>query len=596
MLFTRKPSTILGTALVIALGAAHGLHSPVMANRFTPKLHKHLTKKSPTKLDASTLTKYVDPLPIPEIIQPYRETRETDYYAVKMTEFKQKLHRQLPPTTVWGYGDARSPYGTFPGPTFNIKSSRKINVTWLNEIQSDHYLIPGVYDHSLHGANANEPEVRGVPHLHGAVVRTDSDGDPDAWFSSYFNHKGPTWEKQTYTYNNPQEAMNLWYHDHTVGATRLSVYAGLAGAYLIHDDFEKSLNLPDDAYDLPLLIQDRTFNMDGSLSYDTSPLPVSNEHPGPWVPEMFGDAILVNGKVWPYLDVEPRKYRFRVYNGSNARFYNLKLGNGEYYWQIGSEQGLFDHAVKQQQLLIAPGERADIIVDFSKLQNQTLQLTNDAKAPYPDGDDPVETTTVKQIMQFRVSKKLKQADTSSIPDQIHKIDWQAVQAAASNTPVRNFALIEHVDADDNPIMVLINNKRWHDPASQEPHAGTTERWNIINTTGDTHPLHMHLAKFHVISRQPLDVDKYMSLWNPGAPGTGPDAVDPTAALIPNPVNPIPLEAAEQAGWKDTVRINPGEVVQLLVQFPSGYQGDYPIHCHILEHEDNDMMWKFKVVQ
>jgi spore coat protein A len=197
-----------------------------------------------------------------------------------MTQFKQKLHSQLPPTTLWGYN------GTYPGPTFETRTGTPIHVKWINHLPTTHLLANSI-DHTIHGAESTEPEVRNVVHLHGGLVSPASDGYPEAWF--------PPGESATYYYPNEQPAATLWYHDHTLGITRSNIVAGLAGFYLIHDSVEDGLNLPKGEYEIPLLIQDRTFNADGSLFYPTKGED-DPETPPVWVPEFFGNTILVNGK------------------------------------------------------------------------------------------------------------------------------------------------------------------------------------------------------------------------------------------------------------------------------------------------------------
>jgi spore coat protein A len=317
-----------------------------------------------------------------------------------MSQFKQQLHRQLPPTTVWGYN------GTYPGPTIEARKGTPISVTYVNNLPPTH-LFANSIDSTLHGVYGTQ-EVRAVVHLHGEEIQADSDGNPLAWFA-----RG----SQTHSYLNSQDAATLWYHDHALGITRLNVAAGLAGFYLLRDPtltFEA--NLPagtNDApeldetgeivagpYKVPLVIQDRMFNADGSLFYPTEG--VTAVHPK-WTPEFFGDTILVNGGVWPYLEVEPRKYRFRFLNGSNSRFYRLSFGDKRVKaYQIGTDGGYLSAPAPITEILIAPAERADTVIDFSRCKvSDEILLTNSAEAPFPDGDAPDPATT-GQIMKFNV--------------------------------------------------------------------------------------------------------------------------------------------------------------------------------------------------
>lgn len=262
-----------------------------------------------------TLIKFVDALPVPAIIAPVGLVGGVPLFDVGMREFRQKLHRDLPATTLWGYN------GMYPGPTFEARRGHPIAVRWRNQLPGNHMLQIAP---TIHGAEPPIPEVRTVVHVHGLKVLPESDGYPEAWFTNGFAQTGPFFDRQIYHYPNDQPATGLWYHDHALGITRLNLYTGLEGFYFIRDDDERDLNFPSGPYELPLMIQDRLLNPDGSLNY-----PVSDnsdfEVPPFWVPEFFGDTVLVNGKVWPHLEVEPRKYRFRMLNASNARFYHLSL-------------------------------------------------------------------------------------------------------------------------------------------------------------------------------------------------------------------------------------------------------------------------------
>ena len=221
-----------------------------------------------------------------------------------MRAMESKVHRDLPATRMWGFGSSS------PGPTFETRSNHGLIVEWVNELPQRHFLP---IDHTLHGAEANLPEVRSVIHLHGGKTPPDSDGYPEHWYVPG--------KSATFHYPNRQDAAMLFYHDHTMGINRLNIYAGLQGMYFIRDEAEDALKLPQGKYEIPLLVYDRFLLPDGQLEYPVSPKPET-----PWVPEVFGNAILVNGKLFPYLDVEPRKYRFRLMNGSNGRFYRFSLG------------------------------------------------------------------------------------------------------------------------------------------------------------------------------------------------------------------------------------------------------------------------------
>jgi spore coat protein A len=326
------------------------------------------------------------------------------------------------------------------------------------------------------------------------------------------------------------------------------------------------------------LIQDRLFDVDGSLLY-----PVSDPT---LVPEFFGDTILVNGQVWPFFEVEPRKYRFRILNGSNARYYNLKLSSGQAFVQIAAEQGLFSAPVQRQSILIAPGERADVIIDFSG-QRGDIFVTNDAVTLFPIGD-PVDPNTTGQIMKFSVTKRLLQPDRSVVPSKLGGAPG-IPKSLASVT--RNMTIILFTNANGVPTIALLNNKFWTAPVTDQPKLGAVEIWNIINTAPDSHPIHLHLVKFQLLSRQKFNVNAYLTAWNPGPAGSGPAPIAPDPFLLGSPMAPD----SNETGFKDTVRANPGEVTTIIARFDD-YTGKYPWHCHIIDHEDNEMMQQFEVVK
>ena len=534
-----------------------------------------------TPLVPTTLTKYVDPLPIPPVAQP----SGPGSYELHMTAGTATMHSQLPPTAVWGYG------GGYLGPTFETRTNELFTVRWFNDLPVAHILSPSL-DYTLDGmldaTGERLPESRAVTHLHGGHVSEASDGNADQWFLPG--------QSLLDSYPNDQAATTLWYHDHALGTTRLNPYAGLAGFYMIRDAYEDSLDLPggpgDPAgasgpYEVPLVIQDKSFTVDPStntsaLAYPTTGiLPLI--HPT-WVPEFFGDTIVVNGKVWPYLNVEPRKYRLRILNGSNARFYTVSFVPAKdqdrlkpLMNQIGGEGGLLPSVAPLEQLTIAPGERADLIVDFSNNAGTTLLLRNGAKAPYPAGEAPDPQTT-GQIMQFRVGTTLARPDTTVVPARLRPVTPLAPTPGA---PVRDVKMSEILDQLTGfPTKLQLEDKGWLDrPVTLAPKAGDTEIWQLINTTADTHPMHLHLVQFQVLNRQNFNVAQYLANGNVLAPTLHGTAKPP---------------AANEAGWEDTIQVNPGEVVRIVATFDT--PGLFPIHCHILEHEENDMMRPFQVLR
>ncbi len=522
--------------------------------------------------NAQYLQKYVDPLPIPPVLRPGNQPT-----TITMSEFYQSLHQHMPKTKVWGYNNM------YPGPTIEVMRGTPAHIQWESNLPPKHFLP---VDHKLLGDDLYTPEVRNVVHLHGIKVLPHSDGYPEAWFTPGFKQTGPAWQRKQYEYPNDQPATCLWYHDHALGTTRLNVCAGLAGFYIIRDGMEAGLNLPSGKYEIPLMIQDRLFNADGSLLY---PIDTGGTQEV-WIPEFFGDTVLVNGKIWPHLEVEPRKYRFRMLNGSNARFYHMTLvqpavGNtppvaGPVFTQIGTDGGLLPAPVKLTELLMAPAERFDIVIDFSGQEGKSFVLTNDAPAPFPGGGQVVPT----EIMQFRVTKPLAGRDTSSVFPILNPLTLFAPTDAVRE---RNLELSELDRASDGyPIVGLLDNMKFSDPVTENPRAGTTEIWNLVNTTGDAHPIHVHLVEFHVIARQSFSQaawDASRTLVYTGAP----------QAPAPN----------ERPARKDTIIAYPGMVTRIIARFdlPSGtlttpgQRFRYVWHCHILEHEDNEMMRPFDVI-
>ena len=508
------------------------------------------------------LEKFVDRLPIIPTIQPLKIQNGIPYYEVTMREMMQKLHRDLPPTRIWGYN------GMFPGPTFHVVRNQPIQVLWKNELPNRHFLP---IDHTVHGAGIDVPDVRTVVHLHGGSTPDTSDGYPEAWFTRSFQQLGPFFTQPVYEYPNQQAATNLWYHDHAMGITRLNIYAGLIGMYVIHDEEERSLALPDGTFDLPLIIQDRSFHQDGSLSYPSEPTPPVPDVTPSVVPEFFGKVNLVNGKVWPYLEVEPRKYRFRILNGANARFYRLSLSNGLSFTQIGTDQGLLPRPVPVTRVLIAPAERVDVIVDFSQSSGELITLTNDAPTSYPQGKKPNPKST-GVIMQFRVTKQLTQQD-SVLPTKLARFKVMNEHQANNH---RNLLLDMKEDKYKRPIH-LLDKKLWSDPITENPRLGHIELWNLINVTKGTHPIHLHLIRFQILDRQPFDRKLY----------------EQKGIIVPT--GPRKKPEANERGWKDTVRANPNEITRIIMKF-APYAGLFVWHCHLLEHEDYEMMRPYLVIK
>ena len=533
-------------------------------------------------LKPAKLAKFVDPLPIPSVLAPNTTLHAgIDYYAITMTQFTQKLHRDLPPTVLWGYN------GQYPGPTIEARSTlphnathpgKPVKVSYQNMLPNMHLLPVDRTVHCGPDTASCEPLVRTVVHLHGGHVDPDSDGDPEAWGSPGSAQNGLLFHPNPFLYPNDQDSAALWYHDHALGVTRLHVYAGLAGLYFIRDDQEDSLNLPKGPYEIPLLIQDRQFHADGSLAYATGSEPPEPLEPSPSViPEFFGDTIVVNGKVWPYMEVEPRKYRLRLVNGSNSRFYKMFISSRQPFHQIGADGGLLNAPVRVPHLTLAPGERADVIVDFSILAGQSLILRNIARSPFPKGDAP-DPNTVGQIMQFRVTKPLAGPDTSQLPDVLRPV--HPISSLSQTDRTRLLILTEETDGHGRlrPQLGTVDGGplRWDDPVTEQPMLNSTEVWTIINATEDAHPVHLHLAQFQIVSRQRFHAHEFV----PGRPET--------LRLTGQQTRPD----LNEAGLKDTVQAYPGEVTRIVAKFDR--PGRYVWHCHILEHEDHEMMRPFLV--
>ncbi|HEU4940980.1 MAG TPA: multicopper oxidase, partial [Candidatus Eisenbacteria bacterium] len=568
-----------------------------------------------------------------------------DYYEIAVRQFTQRiLPPSLPETTVWSYGSARHA-GTFNYPAFTIEAKYRtpVRVKWINDLKDSSgdflpHLLP--VDPTLHWANPpggdagrdERPEFSSTPgpytgpvpivtHLHGSEgVSQESDGYAEAWylpnagnipsgfartgtFYDIFKQSSPLggdWAPGTavFQYRNDQRATTLWYHDHTLGMTRLNVYAGPAGFYLLRGGQGDAVGgLPGPApalgdrpgrryYEIPIAIQDRSFNDDGSLFYPDS-REFFDGFAGPyigedgsdispiWNPEFFGDAMVVNGRTWPFLEVEQRRYRFRFLNGCNSRFLILKLSNDLPFWQIGAEGGFLPTPVQLSQVLMSPAERADVIVDFTNVPVGTeVVLQNEGPdEPFsggvPDEDfDSADPNTTGQVMQFRVVPA-RSADTSLPPNRLNLPKIPRLPTASNTRKVSLNEEDSAVLADVGPRAALLgtmngspNPLEWEDAITENPAVGATEVWEMFNFTADAHPIHIHEVQFEVVNREPI--------------GGG-------------PVRP---PESWELGLKDTVISYPGEITRIKARF--GQAGLFVWHCHIVEHEDNEMMRPFRI--
>jgi spore coat protein A len=495
------------------------------------------------ELHSLELPPFVDELPLPERIV---AADHSNRLRITMREIHAKVHRDVAPTRMWSYGD------TALAPLIEARSRETLRVEWVNRLAKKHFLP---VDYTLHGCGHDVPEVRACVHLHGGRTPSKDDGYPDDWYVPG--------KSRLCTYPLEQDAATLWYHDHAMGLNRLNIYAGLVGMLLVRDEAEDRLGLPSGKYEIPMTFYDRNFTRDGQLLY-----PVSPDAEKPWVSEFLADAILVNGKIRPYLEVEPRMYRFRLLNAANSRFFALsfatetpspgKPAEVRACHQIGCDQGLLARPVKQSQINLAPAERGDILFDFGPFAGQTVHLRNAAL----------------EIVEFRVAGTAAQpAEAWALPGKLREIPAPQPEAA---TVTRTITLNDFQDGVGNSMTMLLNRKHWHEPVTETPKLNATEIWEFVNQTDDTHPMHLHMVRFRILDRRVFDTFQYL-MHKELRFETGPIAPD-----------------AGEAGWKDVVQCPPGMITRILVKF-DGYAGRYLYHCHILEHEANDMMRPFEVV-
>jgi len=595
----------------------------------------------------------------------------------------------------WGYSVSNDGKKFTPAqwPSYSVEARRgnPVRVVYENKLDGETYAsVNLILDQTLNWADPlmqmnsklmtpYTGPVPVAPHLHGGEVSSKSDGGPNSWFTPGYAIKGSAWKEgvdQNYFYPNDQEEATLWFHDHAMGATRLNVYAGLAGFYLLRGPQEERNKLPgwkgDDMVqevapkgtsgtfnpkpylpEIEVAFQDRMFDTNGALYYPNNP---TNEMVHPfWTPEFLGDIITVNGRTWPYLSVAPRKYRFRLLNGSNARFYEMQLqnstsgGSSPKIVQIGTDGGLLDAPVEMDRLLMAPGERADVVIDFSKMKPGTvLVLKNTANAPFPEGNSP-NPNTLGRLMQFVVNGKMVSSDKhfkegrdrSEVPKSLRNkplVKLTNFEGKTTISPsIKRQLTLNEVMGEGGPLEVLVNNSKFDmngmmTPglgATEMPVEGTTELWQIINTTGDAHPIHLHLVQFQLVGRQAFNHDDYNEAYNEAfsggeyQPSAGPPLIYNTpnadGAVGGNPaVTPFlqgNLQSAKpnERGWKDTYIVNPEEVATFAIRFaptdipitarrssllysfdPSKGPG-YVWHCHIIDHEDNEMMRPYSVI-
>jgi spore coat protein A len=509
------------------------------------------------------LTPFIDPLPIPPVLQPDNPGGSPLRYTVSVQEASQILHSELPATSLWTYN------GAYPSFTIVAQKDVPIEVNYVNNLpqgnrrRGSHILE---VDECAHGPNYYADSARVVTHLHGGHLPARFDGQPE-----YTILPG---ESDLYEYPNNQDAATLWYHDHALGITRLNVYAGMAGYYLLADaedtlDENNAFGLPYGEYEMGLAIQDREFNPDGSLFYN------------PTLQDAFkGDKILVNGKVWPFLNVEQGKYRFRVLNGSQSREYSLRLenitqpGNDPVFYLIGTDLGLIDAPKNLGNTisLMAPAERMDVIIDFAGFPEGTEIILK---------NDDLTVPRIPNVMKFIVTGE--SGFTGPLPGSLRTV----MPLDSADVPTRHFWLDKddeecstqpgrivgewHVESLDGPPVLdaegkptNVIGKKWDD-LTEFPVLGTREIWEFHNPTNSPHPMHVHLVKFQILDKSDITTGQ-----------------------------PIPLEPWELNTWKDIVRVGPNSRARIIMDF-TDYLGRFPQHCHILDHEDHEMMRQFQAI-
>jgi spore coat protein A len=584
-----------------------------------------------TTLPPYPLQPFVDALPIP----PRHVINESTRLTIALRAATHRFHRDLPPSRVWTYD------GHLPGPTIEVRRGVPLEVLWENRLSvalpvvvtvAPAFAADAVPAQTAPGRSGGvlDPAAAALPgfsvvHVHGGMTQANSDG----WAENLVAPGQQSLDR----YENDQRAALLWYHDHVMGVTRFSVYAGLAGLWIVRDDREHALELPEGPpYELPLMLADRNFDtgpagaLTGDLLHKTDPE----------VMECFSPFTVVNGVIWPQLELEPATYRFRVLNGSNARTYRLVLtrdGEPEHerITQIGTDGGLFlaPVSIPAQGLVLASAERADLLVDFSDLAPGTeLMLWNTATAPF-DGSfaDPATAGArdldgllpYPEVLRIRIGEGRR---ASYRAPQVLATDFERVDRdELAGSVVRAIALVEQESVVETEPPMLTMRELAKDPTADEPAITLVERqpdgaelvtrwrtvatrfedrvtffpmlhrpeiWRLINLTGDTHPIHVHLDAFQVLDRHAAAVETPEA----GITATGTSATVRIGAIVDDHV-PHELDDNE-LGRKDTVRVNPNEVVDIVVRFEV-FAGRYMYHCHILEHEDHDMMRPFVVM-
>ncbi len=486
------------------------------------------------------------------------------------------------------------------------------------------YTIPGTNTvTNPQGWNAQSP-VPIVTHLHGGQVLSDYDGGPEQWFTAngihgkdYRTASATEPNAAVYYYPNAQEPTALWYHDHALGLTRLNVLSGLAGYYIIRDPNDTLAPLlPSGQYEMPLIIQDRAFLSDGSIYYPAdglypnyAPPPYNYTKENPYSMSGFvGNTIMVNGKVWPNMNVNQGQYRLRLLDASNSRFYNISFSNNMPFIIIGSDGGYLKTPVTATSMLFSPAERVDILVDFSKLApGEKIILKNNALWNTSSPKYPNQPETVGQIMQFTV-KDAKGFQAKALPPQLDDTLTGNFPNLPNATKTRILTLGEDIVTVGPalPMDLYLDGQRWAAPVSETPEVGSTEDWVLVNTF-DTHNIHLHLVQFQLVSRQSYNASAYYKDWVAlnGEPPLNHSTVN-VKSLEPYLIGQPMLPKENEQGWKDTLIVFSGQITVIRVRFAPQDGSTFPFdattgpgyvwHCHILEHEDNAMMRPYILTQ
>jgi FtsP/CotA-like multicopper oxidase with cupredoxin domain len=560
------------------------------------------------------------------------------------------------PTTVWGYGENGGSV-TWPGRTIERHVNDKpLEITWQNKLTDAAgsplpHLLPVDsslhWAYSLHGYEQNSIAQDGVPlvpHVHGGRNDSPFDGNPEYFYSPGYMVRGPRWVNKRYKYGGPEwnnTAGMMWYHDHSLGITRLNVYAGLAGFFPLRDDNDSGkegnpLGLPADPYELGFAVQDRMFRDTGELFVPAFPgdpayddfitgegavlAPDIFPGGGPTaLAEFFGDHMVVNGIIWPKYSVEQRQYRVRFLNGCDSRFMRLRLkvvsatdtdpsaGAPVSFYVIGSDQSLRASAALVDEVDFLPGERLDLVIDFKDVPPGSRVIVENllGDAPFggslPEPDDVFPDRRTDRVMAFDVELPFDSmvADTNIMDGSPL---GGGVNVSSDITRIRKLALFEGMDeygrlqpllGTAEPVVDVTGNTvtgamPWHTPITENPAVGDTEIWEIYNATGDAHPVHVHLVHFEVINREGFTAN---SIEQPVIQHNGAVGVAQRLENIVAEGNTRGPDVSEETR-RDMVMALPGEITRIKMTFDKA--GRYVWHCHILSHEDHEMMRPYHV--